>query len=108
MSWSFIPRNRRHVNLDIEPKRAPIFDEVGFTAGRDLNSRDPSSGVLPSSVESTTCIVSFVELPVVDFNDIWHDDQLKKSRESIGTEVAPEGLQIQMNLDTSRKDVGES
>jgi hypothetical protein len=36
--------------------------------------------------------VSFVELPVVEFNDIWHDDQLKKSRESIGTKVAPEGL----------------
>jgi hypothetical protein len=36
--------------------------------------------------------VSFVELTVVDFNDIWHDDQLKKSRESVGTKLAAEGL----------------
>jgi hypothetical protein len=36
--------------------------------------------------------VSFVELPVVDFYDGWHNDQLKKSRESIGIEVKSEGL----------------
>jgi hypothetical protein len=36
--------------------------------------------------------VSFVELTVVDFNDIWHDDQLKKSRESVDTKVAAKGL----------------
>jgi hypothetical protein len=36
--------------------------------------------------------VSLVELAVVDFDDVWYDNQLKKSRESIGTKVAPEGL----------------
>jgi hypothetical protein len=72
--------------------RAPVFGEVGFATGRDLNSCDPSSGVLSSGVESTTRIESFVELPVVDFDNIWHNDQLKKSRESIGTKVTPEGL----------------
>jgi hypothetical protein len=40
MSWSFIPRNRRHVNFDIEPVRAPVFGEDGFAAGRDLNSHN--------------------------------------------------------------------
>jgi hypothetical protein len=54
--------------------------------------RDPSSGVLPSGVESATCIASFVELPVVDFYDIWHNNQLEKSCESIGTKVTAEGL----------------
>jgi hypothetical protein len=72
--------------------RAPVCGEIGFATGRDLNSRDPSSGVLSSGVESTTRIVSFVELPVVDFDNIWHNDQLKKSCESIGTKVTPEGL----------------
>jgi hypothetical protein len=55
-------------------------------------SRDPFSGVLSSGVESTTRIVSLVELPVIDFDNIWHNDQLKKSHESIGTKVTPEGL----------------
>jgi hypothetical protein len=36
--------------------------------------------------------VSLVELTVVDLNDIWNDDQLKKSGESVGTKVAAEGL----------------
>jgi hypothetical protein len=44
------------------------------------------------SVESAACIVSLVELTVVDLNDIWHDDQLKKSGESISSKVAAEGL----------------
>jgi hypothetical protein len=43
-------------------------------------------------VESATRIVSFVELTVVDFNDIWHDDQLKKSCESVSAKVIAEGL----------------
>jgi hypothetical protein len=74
MGWSFVSRNLRHVSLDIKPVRAPIVSQVGFAAGRDLNSRDPSSGVLSSGVESTTRIVSFVELPVVDFDNVGHND----------------------------------
>jgi hypothetical protein len=36
--------------------------------------------------------MSLVELSVVDLNDIWHDDQLKKSGESISSKVAAKGL----------------
>jgi hypothetical protein len=50
MGRSFVPRNLRHVNLNIKPVRAPVVGEVGLAAGRDLNSRDPSSGVLSSGV----------------------------------------------------------
>jgi hypothetical protein len=70
MGRSLVPRNCRLVNLDVKPVRAPVFGEVGFATERDLNSCDPSSGVLTSGVESTTRIVSFVELPVVDFDNV--------------------------------------
>jgi hypothetical protein len=43
-------------------------------------------------VEGAACIVGLVELAVVDFDDVLYDNQLKKSRESISTKVAPEGL----------------
>jgi hypothetical protein len=36
--------------------------------------------------------VSLIEVTIVDFNDIWNDDQLKKSGESVGAKVAAEGL----------------
>jgi hypothetical protein len=36
--------------------------------------------------------MSLIELTIVDFNDIWNDDQLKKSGESVGAKVAAEGL----------------
>jgi hypothetical protein len=36
--------------------------------------------------------MSFVELPVVDFFDIWHNNQLEKPRESVGTKVTAEVL----------------
>jgi hypothetical protein len=36
--------------------------------------------------------VSLVELTVIDLNDIWHDDQLKKSGESVSSKVAAEVL----------------
>jgi hypothetical protein len=36
--------------------------------------------------------VSLVELPIVDFDNIRHNDQLKKSRERMDTKVTPEGL----------------
>jgi hypothetical protein len=36
--------------------------------------------------------VSLVELTVVNFNDIWNDDQLKKSGESVDAKVAAEGF----------------
>jgi hypothetical protein len=85
MSWTFIAKDRRHVNFDIEQIRAPVFCEICFAARRDLNLRNPFSRILSMSVESAACIVSLVELTVVDLNDIWHDDQLKKSGESISS-----------------------
>jgi hypothetical protein len=92
MGRSFVSRNRRHVNLDIEPIRAPVFGEICLAAGCDLDSCNPSSRVLSTAVESTACVVSFVELTVIDLNDIWHDDQLEKSYETVSTKVAAEGF----------------
>jgi hypothetical protein len=37
-------------------------------------------------------MLSFVKLPVVDFDNVGHNDQLKKPRESVNAEVASEGL----------------
>jgi hypothetical protein len=36
--------------------------------------------------------VSFIELTVIDLNDVGHDDQLEESCESISTKVAAEGF----------------
>jgi hypothetical protein len=36
--------------------------------------------------------VSLIELAVVDFDNIWNDDQLKESSESVSAKVAAEGL----------------
>jgi hypothetical protein len=92
MSRSFVSRNRGHFNLDIEPIRAPVFSEVRLAAGCNLDSCNSSSRVLSTGVESTTRVVSFVELTVVDLNDVEHDDQLEESCESINTKVAAEGF----------------
>jgi hypothetical protein len=91
-SWSFVTRNLRHVNLHVEPVRVPIIGQVGLAAGSDLNSRNPFLGVLSSGVESAACMLSFVIFPVVDFDDIGNNDQLKKSGKSIDAEVSSEGL----------------
>jgi hypothetical protein len=37
-------------------------------------------------------MLSFVKLPVVDFDNVGHNDQLKKPFESINAEVTPEVL----------------
>jgi hypothetical protein len=92
VSWSFIARNFRHVDLHVEPVRIPIISEVGLAAGSDLNSRNPFSGVLASGVEGAACVLSFVELPVVNFYDIPHNNQFKESCESIGIKVTFGGL----------------
>jgi hypothetical protein len=91
-SWSFVARNIRHVNLHVEPVRVPIIGQVGLAAGSDLNSRNPFSGVLASGVESAACMLSFVILPVVDFDDVGNNDQFKKSGESIDAEVTTESF----------------
>jgi hypothetical protein len=91
-SWSFVARNLRHVNLHIEPVRVPIVSQVGLAARSDLNSCNTFSDVLTMGVESTACMLGFVKLPVVDFDNIEHNDQHKKPSESIDAEVTSEGL----------------
>jgi hypothetical protein len=92
MSQSFVARDCRHVNFDVEPIQAPAFCEICFAARCDLNSRDPSSRVPPTSVEGATCIMSFIELAVVDLNNVRHNNQLEESRESVSPEVAAKCL----------------
>jgi hypothetical protein len=92
ISWSFITRNFRHVDLHVEPVRIPIISEVALAAGSNLNSCNPFSGVLAPGVKGAACVLSFVELSVVNFYDIRHNNQFEKSCESIGTKVTSEGL----------------
>jgi hypothetical protein len=92
VSWSFIARNFRHVDLHVKPLRIPVVGEVGLAAGSDLNSRNPLSGVLASSVEGTTFMLSFVELPIVDLDNIGNDDQLEESGKGINAKVTAKGL----------------
>jgi hypothetical protein len=42
--------------------------------------------------------VSLVELTVVDLNEIWNDDQLRKSGESVSTKVAAEDFHVPNKL----------
>jgi hypothetical protein len=63
---------------------------------------------LSTAVESAVCVVSFVKLTVADLDNIWHNDQLKKSSENIYLKLQPKVFLIQMNLDTSKKELGKS
>jgi hypothetical protein len=92
VSWSFVARNFRHVDLHVEPVRIPVISKVGLAAGSDLNSRNPFSGVLASGVEGAACMLTFVELPVVDLDDIGDDDQFEQSGKSIDAKITAEGL----------------
>jgi hypothetical protein len=108
MGRSFVSRNLRHINLDIETVRAPVVSQVGLAAGRDLNSRDPSSGVLLSGVESTTRMVSFVKCPSPTLITSGTMTNSKNLAKASTLRLHPKVLMIQINLDISRKDVGES
>jgi hypothetical protein len=92
VSWSLIARNFRHVDLQVKPVRIPDVSEVGLAAGSDLNSRNPFSGVLASSVEGTACMLSFVELPIVDLDNIGNNDQFVESGEGVNAKVTAKGL----------------
>jgi hypothetical protein len=74
MSWSIVARNRRHVHLDIKPVGAPVFHQVRFAAGRDLDSRKPLSRVLLASFESAAHVVRFVVLAVIELDNVLLDD----------------------------------
>jgi hypothetical protein len=92
MSWSIVARNCRHVHLHVKPVRAPVFRKVCLIAGRDLNSRKPSSCILSASVESAACVVSLVVSVVIKLDNVRHDDQLEQSSENVGTVVASESF----------------
>jgi hypothetical protein len=47
---------------------------------------------LASGVEGAACMLSFVELPVVDLDDIRDDDQFEKSGKSVDAKITAEGL----------------
>jgi hypothetical protein len=74
IGWSSVARDLRHVNLHIKPKRISIFGEVGLAAGRDLNSRQAFPRILPTLVEGAACVVRFVILAIVEFDDTFLDD----------------------------------
>jgi hypothetical protein len=44
------------------------------------------------SVESAASIVGFIVLAVAELDNIWHNNHLEQSGESISTEVTPESL----------------
>jgi hypothetical protein len=108
VSWTLIARNFRHVDLQVKPVRIPVVGEIGLAAGSDMNSRNPFSGVLALGVEGTACVLSFVEFPIVDLDNIGNDDQFEESGKGVNAEVMAKVFMIQINFDTSRKDVGES
>jgi hypothetical protein len=74
MSWSIVARNRRHVHFDVKPVGAPVFRQVRFAAGHNLDSRKPFPRVLPAGVESVARIVCFVVLTVVELDNVRHED----------------------------------
>jgi hypothetical protein len=63
---------------------------------------------MSTGVESAARIVSLVKLVVVDLNNFWHDNQLKKSGENSSSKLQPKVFMIQMNLDTSKKEFSKS
>jgi hypothetical protein len=74
IGWSSVARDLRHSNLHIKPKGAPIFGDIGLATGRDLNSRQAFLRILPTRVEGATCVVRFVVLAIIEFDDIFLDD----------------------------------
>jgi hypothetical protein len=92
VSWTLIAKNFRHVDLQVKPVRIPVVGEIVLAAGSDLNSHNPFSGVLAPGVEGTTCVLSFVVLPIVGLDNIGNDDQFEESGEGVNTELTAKGL----------------
>jgi hypothetical protein len=72
--------------------RIPVVGEVGLAAGSNLNSCNPLSGVLAPGVEGAACMLSFVELPVADLDNVGNNYQLVESGEGVNTEFTAKGL----------------
>jgi hypothetical protein len=47
---------------------------------------------LTPGVEGTTCVLSFIVLPVIDLVNIGNDDQFEESGEGVYTEISTKGL----------------
>jgi hypothetical protein len=47
---------------------------------------------LSKRIEGAARVVRFVVMTIVEFDDIWLNDQLEQSCEYISTKVAPKGL----------------
>jgi hypothetical protein len=92
VSWTRIARDFGHVELQVKPIRIPIISEIGLAAGSNLNSCNPLSGVLAPGVEGATCVLSFVELPVTDLDNVGNNHQFVESGEGVNTEVTAKGL----------------
>jgi hypothetical protein len=73
--------------------RPPIIGEVRLATGGNLDSGNSLSGILTSRVESATCMLTVVELPVITFDDLRYDHQFVESGEGTNTGIAAEGLQ---------------
>jgi hypothetical protein len=92
VSWARIARDFRHVDLQIEPIRIPVVGEVGLAAGNNLDSSNPLSGVLAPGVEGAACVLSLVELPAADLDNIRNNYQFVESGKGINIEVTSKGL----------------
>jgi hypothetical protein len=92
VSWTRIARDFGHVDLQIEPIRIPVVSEIGLAAGSKLDSCNPLSGVLVPGVEGAACVLSLVELPVTDLDNIGNNYQFVESGEGVNTEVTTKGL----------------
>jgi hypothetical protein len=92
VSWARIARDFGHVDLQIEPIRIPVIGEVRLAAGSDLDSSNPFSGVLAPGVEGAACVLSLVEQPVADLDNVGNNYQFVESGEGVNTEVTAKGL----------------
>jgi hypothetical protein len=92
VSWARVARNLGHVDLQIETIRVPVVGEVGLAAGSNLDSSDPFSGVLAPGVEGASRMLSLVELPVTDLDNLGNNYQFVESGKGVNTEVTTKGL----------------
>jgi hypothetical protein len=92
VSWARVARNFGHVDLRIKPIRIPVVGEVGLAAWSDLDSCNPLSGVLVPAVEGAASVLSLVELPVADLDNVENNYQFVESGKGVNTEVTAKGF----------------
>jgi hypothetical protein len=92
MSRAGVAGNFGHVDLQVEPMSVPVLGEVRLTAGSNLDSGDPLSGVLATGVEGTTRVLSVKELPIAALDDFGDNNQFIKSGKGDNAGIAAEGF----------------